>query len=294
MRNIDEHTITQAVQQRLETCEQPRLGFLLKELVQSLHDYSRRVELTEDELMYALNYLTATGQKCDDKRQEFILLSDVLGLSMLTVAQNNAYAPNATEATVFGPFYTTNTQHLALGEDISGDAHGTPLYVQASIRDIYGNPVSHAIVDTWQSDEEGNYDVQIPGQQPRCRARLKADIEGRFWFKSILPVAYPVPTDGPVGEILRATGRHPWRPAHVHFMINAPGYRRLITHVFREEDAYLDSDVVFGVRQSLVVPMPEVVGGVPPWGDERPEHFHLLNFDFVLMPLFEADAGETP
>ena len=289
MRNIDQYTITEAVHQRLTGGDNPRLVHLLTELVQSLHDFARRVQLTETELMQAIDFMTATGQTCDDKRQEFILLADVLGLSMLTVAQNNAYAAGATEATVFGPFYTVNTPTVPLGADIAGDAPGIPMYVQIQIRGLNGEPVPHATVDTWQADDDGLYDVQIPGQPPRARALLQADDQGRAWFKTIVPVAYPVPTDGPVGDILRATGRHPWRPAHVHFMIQAHGYRRLITHLFRDGDEYLDSDVVFGVRQSLVVDMPRHEGEAPPWGDERPTVFHSLNHDFVLMP----DKGQA-
>jgi hydroxyquinol 1,2-dioxygenase len=187
-------------------------------------------------------------------RQEFILLSDTLGLSMLVVALNQAKPPGATEATVFGPFHVDDTPAVEQGTDIAGGAPGTPLFVNARVLDLQGRPVANAEVDVWQADDNGLYDVQQPelGSTRRARAVLHSDAEGRVRFRSITPTAYPVPTDGPVGQMLLASGRHPWRPAHLHFMIRAAGFDTLITHIFRGEDPYLDSDVVFGVRSSLI------------------------------------------
>lgn len=290
MRNIDEHTITEAVLARLDTCGNPRLKQVLSALVRHLHDFAREVELTEAEWMEGIRFLTATGQMCDDKRQEFILLSDTLGLSMLNVALNNARPAGATEATVFGPFHVAGAPEYPLGADIANGAPGEPLYVCATVRGLDGEPVPGAVVDTWQADEDGFYDVQLPDTPLRGRGVLRSDAQGQIYFRSILPVAYPVPTDGPVGQMLVATGRHPWRPAHVHFMIEAPGYETLITHVFRDGDPYLGSDVVFGVRSSLIGRFERHASGTPPFGPAQKGVFHTLSFDFVLNPVPKESA----
>ncbi|NML17367.1 intradiol ring-cleavage dioxygenase [Azohydromonas caseinilytica] len=276
MRNIDEFSITQAVLGSLEGCKDARLKEVLAALVRHLHDFAREVRLTEAELMQGIDFLTAVGQKCDDKRQEFVLLSDTLGLSMLTVALNHARPAGATQATVFGPFHVEDAPRMEQGDDIAGGAPGEPLDVDVCVCALDGTPIPDAEVDVWQADEQGLYDVQIPalGQQRRARAVMRTDAEGRLRFRSIVPTAYPIPTDGPVGRMLVATGRHPWRPAHVHFMVKAPGYQTLITHVFRDADPYLDSDVVFGVRDSLVARFDkkEVQGA------------RRLDFRFVMAP----------
>jgi hydroxyquinol 1,2-dioxygenase len=256
MRNIDQHNITEAVIARFASCDNPRLKEVLSSLVTHLHDFVREVKLTEPEWMEGIRFLTATGQMCDSKRQEFILLSDTLGVSMLTVALNQSRPAGATEATVFGPFHTDDAPHVAAGANVAEGAPGEPLFVEVEVVDLQGRPVADAEVDVWQADEEGLYDVQRPelGDTRRARGVLRTDAQGRTHFRSIVPTAYPVPTDGPVGCLLVASGRHPWRPAHVHFLIRAPGYRTLITHLFRDPDPYLDSDVVFGVRSSLIAP----------------------------------------
>jgi len=256
--HIDEHSITDAVIRSFDGCDNPRLKQIMTSLVTHLHDFVRETRLTEAEWMEGIRFLTATGQKCNDTRQEFILLSDVLGVSMLTVALNQARSPGATEATVFGPFYTDDAPRLEQGADIAGDAPGEPMEVDVVVTAPDGSPIAGAQVDVWQADEEGLYDVQRAtlGTRRRGRAAMKTDAEGRLRFRGVVPTAYPVPTDGPVGRMLVATGRHPWRPAHMHFMIRAEGYETLVTHLFREGDPYLDSDAVFGVRRSLVVKIP--------------------------------------
>jgi hydroxyquinol 1,2-dioxygenase len=253
VRNLDHHTITQAVLERHAKTDNPRFKQIMDSLIRHLHDFAREVELTEAEWFAGIDFLTRCGAITDSKRQEFILLSDVLGLSMLTVAMNNDKPEGCTEATVFGPFHVEGAPHYELGADISNGARGTPCYVQGTVRDPEGRPIPHALLDVWQSDEDGLYDVQHEGlAQAQARGILTADAQGRFYFQSILASAYSIPTDGPVGELLRASGRHSWRPAHLHFMIKAPGFETLITHVFRKDDDYLDSDAVFGVRQSLI------------------------------------------
>ncbi|MEJ8815074.1 intradiol ring-cleavage dioxygenase [Variovorax ureilyticus] len=285
MRNINEDTITAAVLDRMGECPNPRLKEIMSALVRHMHDFAREVKLTEAEWAEGIEFLTATGQKCTDKRQEFILLSDTLGLSMLTVAMNHAKSAQATEATVFGPFHVPGAPQLALGDDISGGAKGEPLFVDATVRGRDGEPVANAQVDVWEADAEGFYDVQRADlERPQGRAVFRTDGDGRLYFRGVMPVAYPIPTDGPVGTMLKATKRHPWRPAHVHFMIQAPGYETLITHVFRGDDPYLDSDAVFGVRSSLIGNFESHPEGVAPDGSVQARPFHTLAFDFVLEP----------
>lgn len=274
MRNLNEDTITQAVIERFSKTPDPRLKEILTSLIQHLHAFARETRLTEEEWFKGIDFLTRTGHMCNEKRQEFILLSDTLGLSMLVVAQNNKKPAGCTESTVFGPFYVEGAPHYDHGEDVANGAHGQPCVVRGSVRGLGGEPVPHATIEVWQADADGNYDVQYAHlAHAQARGVLKSGLDGRFHFKSIVAEAYPIPTDGPVGEMLRASRNHPWRPAHLHFMIKADGYETLITHVFRDGDQYLDSDAVFGVRQSLV----------KDWV-QQPDGSYLLEYDFVLNP----------
>jgi len=275
MRNVDQHTITEAVLAHQVQTADPRLKRIMDNLVEHLHAFAREVELTQEEWLQGIDFLARCGRITDDKRQEFILLSDVLGLSMLTVAQNNDKPAGCTEATVFGPFHVEGAPHYDLGADISNGARGRPCVVRGTVRDIGGEPVANAHMDVWQSDEEGLYDVQHAQiDHVQARGILHSDSQGRYHFRSILAVPYAIPHDGPVGDLLKATGRHPWRPAHLHFLIKAPGYETLVTHVFRSDDPYLDSDAVFGVRQSLIADWQQQSDGT-----------YLVEYDFVLNPL---------
>jgi hydroxyquinol 1,2-dioxygenase len=272
LRNLDQYNITQAVIARFAQTPDPRLKEIITSLVQHLHAFAREVKLTEAEWMQGIEYLTATGQMCDDKRQEFILLSDVLGLSMLTVAMNNDKPAGCTEATVFGPFHVEGAPHFEHGQDVAQGAPGQPCTVRGQVRGLDGEAIAGAEIDVWQADADGLYDVQRPDlTHAQARGVLHSGPDGRFDFHTIVAEPYPIPTDGPVGKLLDATRRHPWRPAHLHFMIKAPGYETLVTHVFRNGDRYLDSDAVFGVRQSLIAD----------WKEQADGSF-LLDFDFVL------------
>lgn len=274
MRNLNQDTITQAVIERFSHTPDPRLKEIMTSLVQHLHAFAREVRLTEEEWFQGIQFLTDTGHITDDKRQEFILLSDTLGLSMLTVAMNNDKPAGCTESTVFGPFFVEGAPEYKNGDDVANGAAGLPCQVRGTVKGLDGKPVPNARMNVWQADAEGNYDVQYADlAHAQARGVLHADEQGRFHFKTILAEAYPIPSDGPVGRMLKATANHPWRPAHLHFMIEAPGYQRLITHVFRNHDQYLDSDVVFGVRQSLVAD----------WV-QQPDGSYLLEYDFVLNP----------
>jgi hydroxyquinol 1,2-dioxygenase len=292
MRNIDENTITEAVVASFANAGDERLRTVMTSLVKHLHAFAREVRLTEAEWFAGIEFLTRAGHITDDKRQEFILLSDTLGLSTLVTAQNNARPPGCTESTVFGPFYVESAPELPNGADVSQGAKGEPCFVRGRVRGLDGAPVGDARVDVWQSDEEGFYDVQRPElDAPQARARLRTRADGSFDFRSIVAVPYAIPHDGPVGRMLSALGRHPWRPAHLHFMIQAPGYERLITHVFRDGGPYLDADAVFGVRSTLVADWVRHEAGDAPDGSVVRTPFYTLDFDFVLNRTPTASAA---
>jgi hydroxyquinol 1,2-dioxygenase len=275
MENLNANHITESVLERLANTPDPRLKEIMLSLVRHLHGFAREVKLTEAEWLKGIEFLTQTGHITNAQRQEFILLSDVLGLSMLTVVMNNDKPDACTQATVLGPFHVEDAPHYKLGDDVANGAKGQPCQVQGSVKGVQGEAVAHARIEVWQSDEKGLYDVQYADRsQHQARGILTADAQGRFHFQSILAMPYPIPHDGPVGQLLQATARHPWRPAHLHFKIDAPGYETLITHVFRKDDPYLASDAVFGVRESLVTDWLQLADGS-----------YQLDFDFVLNPV---------
>jgi hydroxyquinol 1,2-dioxygenase len=275
MENLNANHITESVLERLANTPDPRLKEIMLSLVRHLHGFAREVKLTEAEWLKGIEFLTQTGHITNAQRQEFILLSDVLGLSMLTVVMNNDKPDVCTQATVLGPFHVDDAPHYKLGDDVANGAKGQPCRVQGSVKGVQGEAVAHARIEVWQSDEKGLYDVQYADRsQHQARGILTADAQGRFHFQSILAMPYPIPHDGPVGQLMEATARHPWRPAHLHFKIEAPGYETLITHVFRKDDPYLASDAVFGVRESLVTDWLQLADGS-----------YQLDFDFVLNPV---------
>ncbi len=283
MRNLDENTITEAVLVRHDHATDERLKQIVTSLVQHLHAFARDVNLTEGEWEQGIRFLTDVGHITDDKRQEFILLSDTLGLSMLVSAMANRKPAGCTEATVFGPFFVEGAPADENGDDVANGARGEPCFVSGSIKGLDGEPVAGARIEVWQADSDGFYDVQRAGDEAqRARGVLHSLADGRYHFRSIVAEPYPIPHDGPVGRMLAALGRHPWRPAHLHFMITAPGYERLVTHVFREGDRYLDSDAVFGVRSSLVAQWIRHDEGTAPDGKRMNTPFSTLEFDFVL------------
>jgi len=285
MRNFDQQTITEAVLDRIANTPDPRLKQVFASLVRHLHDFVRDVRLTDAEWAYAIDFLTRTGKKCDGNRQEFILLSDTLGASMLVDAINHGSAAS-TETTVLGPFYVDNPPEYLLGSDIRSGMKGDPLHVRGRITSTDGKPLADAIVDVWHSDNEGYYDVQQPEKIGGLagRGRFRTDQDGRFAFWTIKPAPYPIPYDGPVGEMLTAQERHPWRPAHVHFMIEAAGHQKLATHVFVNGDKYLDSDAVFGVKDSLIGEFVFHQSGSTPDGRALSEPYYTLAYDFQLAP----------
>lgn len=247
-----EETLTANVQASFAECGDPRLKQLMQSLVTHLHAFVRDVRLTEDEWNKAIEFLTAVGHLTDDRRQEFILLSDVLGVSMQTINVNNETAGNATEATVFGPFFMEDAPEITNGGDIAGGAPGQPCWVEGTVKDTSGNPIPGARIEVWEADEDGFYDVQYTDGRVSGRGHLFADAEGKYSFWGLTPTPYPIPHDGPVGKMLAATGRSPMRASHLHFMVTAPGLRTLVTHIFVAGDELLKHDTVFGVKESLI------------------------------------------
>ncbi len=288
MTQFNETDLTEAVVASFDKTPDPRAKFLLQELVKSLHDYVSKTGLTFEEWDYAIDFLTRTGQKCTDTRQEFILLSDVLGVSMLVDAVNHRDRAGATQTTVLGPFYVGEHKVTAHGTDISpNNLTGEKMFVQSRVTDLNGKPLAGVPVDVWHADDDGFYDSQKPNYEEAgasARARFITDDDGRFFFRTILPCSYPIPTDGPVGEMIVKTGRHPMRPAHVHFLVNARGHEPLVTHVFIGGDKYLDSDVVFGVKDDLIATVEPRQDPAMPDGTKASGQWHLMTYEFRLKP----------
>jgi protocatechuate 3,4-dioxygenase beta subunit len=290
---FSEERSAEVVQASFANTPDARLKQVMTSLVRHLHDFVKDVELTEDEWGFAIDFLTRTGHMSDDVRQEFILLSDVLGASMLVETINHRTGGTSTESTVLGPFHMVESPPRDLGSDIALDGKGAPCLVSGQVTGPDGEPLAGASVDVWQTNEDGFYDVQQPGIQPEgnLRGLFTADENGRFWFRSVVPRYYPIPDDGPVGQLLAATGRHPNRPAHLHFIVAAGGYRTVTTHVFVDDSPYLDSDAVFGVKESLVRPVPEVDDPARAAEVGLPNPFRTLTFDLSLL---RADQAPRP
>lgn len=256
----------------------PRLRTVMASLIEHLHGFIKDVELTEAEWEQAIAFLTKTGQMCSEHRQEFILLSDTLGVSMLVDAINHRRPSGATENTVFGPFHVADAPIRAMGDTICLDEKGESCLYEGRILDLAGNPIAGALLDVWSDNADGFYDVQQPDAQPQWnnRGRFVTGADGRYCFRGIKPVSYPIPDDGPVGQMLGKLGRHPWRPAHVHFMVTAEGYQRIVTHTFVAGDEYLTSDTVFGVKESLIQAYEPSEEDSTRW---------RASFDFVMAPV---------
>ena len=283
MSYFTESQSAEVVNSRMGEGASPRLNQIMTALVNHLHAFVKEVELTEAEWETAIEFLTKTGQICSETRQEFILLSDVLGVSMLVDAVNNRAPEGATETTVFGPFHVEGAPEREMGETICLDGKGELCLFQGRVLDLNEQPIEGALISVWSDNDEGFYDVQQPDIQPAFNNRgiFRTGPDGSYAFRGIKPVSYPIPDDGPVGKMLAALGRHPWRPAHTHFMVTAPGFRKVITHVFVAGDEYLASDAVFGVKQSLIIPFKPADG---------PGELWRADFDFVLCR--DEEAGK--
>jgi hydroxyquinol 1,2-dioxygenase len=283
-----EAALVVAVVQSFENATDARTKTVLESLVRHLHAFLRETRLTEEEWRAGIDFLTAAGHITDERRQEFVLLSDVLGASMQAIAINNQAYANATEATVLGPFFVAGAPAVELGGDIAFGAPGEPCWVEGSVRDTDGKPLPGAVLEVWECDEDGFYDVQHGADRTAARGRLHADEQGNFRFWALTPVPYPIPHDGPVGKLLEATGRSPMRAPHLHFLVSAPDRRTLITHIFVDgDDLRHGGDAVFGVKQSLVREFERQPAGAPtPDGrDLGPGgSWTRVRFDIVLAP----------
>ena len=289
--------LTQDVVGAFARCSDERLRVLMTSLVKHVHAFAREVDLKPDEWLAGLKFLTATGQISTDKRPEFILLSDTLGLSMMVVALAQARASGAvqgavqgamaaTEATVEGPFFWPGAPEVPLGADIAEGVPGEPTLYMGRVTDVDGKPLAGALLDVWSGDGDGKYDVQLSAEPTmKARGRLRTDAEGRYWFWSIRPTYYPVPDDGPVGDMLRATNRNINRPGHIHMMVSAEGHVPLTTHIFVAGSPFIDEDVVFGKRDSLVVDFEAHPPGRAVDGREMKQPYHSASFDFRLAPV---------
>ena len=289
-RYFTEENSAETVISRLESCPDPRFRRVMASAVRHLHAFVKEVEPSIEEWRQAIDFLTATGQMCDDRRQEWILLSDTLGVSMLLETINHRARDGRTEATVLGPFHVEGVGVEEMGFDICRDGKGEPCVVSGRVADAGGRPIEGAVLDVWQTNGDGRYDVQQPDDQPEnnMRGKFVTGADGRYWFRTTKPVSYPVPTDGPVGRMLDATGRHARRPAHIHFIVTAEGFEPVVTHIFVRGDPWIDSDAVFGVKESLIVPFElEEDAGRAREGHVRAP-FWTAKFDFALA---ETSAG---
>jgi hydroxyquinol 1,2-dioxygenase len=286
-RSTTEDDITAEVLRRIEATPDPRLRQIMQSLVRHLHGFVKDVQLTEREWFAAIEFLTETGQMCTDRRQEFILLSDTLGVSMVVDLISHRKPLGATESTVFGPFHRDGAPEMPAGGNIATrDAGGTPFIVSGRVLDLDGRPIGEALLDVWQADSSGRYDSQYAdSDELHLRGRFRTDGDGRYVVRTVRPVHYAIPDDGPVGRMLRATNRHPWRPAHVHVVVSAEGYEPVTTHIFDDSDPYLESDTVFAVKESLIcrfVRHDASDEAAARFGIEPP--FATVEFDFVLAP----------
>src|SRR5262245_39396946 len=295
MRQFTKDTLTAAVVARLNDVKDPRLKQIMTSLIQHLHAFADDVKLTEEEWFAGIRFLTAVGQKCDDKRQEFILLSDVLGLSMRVVEINHPMPEGATESTVLGPFFVHGAPEFPFGADMTKNAtvQGEPTWVSGKVTSIEGKPIAGATIDVWQAKADGVYDIQNPQAEFELRGRVKANEKGEYAFKSYKPKFYSIPMDGPVGDLVLATGNHYMRPAHMHAIVSAPGYQQVITHVFVDGDPYLESDAVFAVKDSLIAKYREVKSPEEAMRLGMPTPFLRLDWDFKLAPEAGVKARAT-
>ena len=281
---FSEELSAEAVNARMGENIDPRVRDLMSAVVKHLHLAVKEVEPTHDEWMTAINFLTSVGQKCSDWRQEFILLSDVLGVSMLVETLNHRRPTGATENTILGPFYVPRAPRYPHGTNICLDGKGEPLVVRGKVLDGDGKAVPGALIDVWQTNDDGFYDVQQKGVQTdwNLRGVFASDSDGRYWFQSSKPRFYPIPDDGPVGKLLEALGRHPNRTAHIHFIVTAPGFEPVVTHIFSPDCQFLNEDAVFGVKPSLIANFERVEDGSSNDTPSLGYPYWRVEWDFVL------------
>src|ERR1700692_3919960 len=277
-----EENLTNLALKQWEACHSPRLRQIMQSLVKHLHDFARDVDLKQDEWLVAMNWLAKTGKISTEKRQEFILLSDVLGISMLVDAINHRFPEGATPSTVMGPFHIDDSPELPMGADLAEGLAGETCFLVGAVRDLEGNPVEGAKIDIWQADADGLYESQLGSDEPVLRAIFHTGSDGKYAIRTIAPPGYSIPMDGTVGDLLRQTDISHFRPAHIHFLISAPGYETLVTHLFKKGTKYIDSDIVFGVKDQLIVEFEKHPAGKTPTGENSAEPVMVVNYDCAL------------
>ena len=280
---VTEQNLTGIVLERWQAIPDPRLRQVMHSLIKHLHAFVRDIEPTNAERFQAIDWLTRTGKMCDDKRQEFILTSDVLGISMLVDAINHRFPGGVTPTTVEGPFHVADAPPMEHGGNMAKDAPGVPCVVTGFVRDLDGKPIANAILDLWQTDGEGLYESQKGVDEPWMRGIFRSQADGSYAVRTVAPIAYTIPMDGTVGELVSRTRISHMRPAHIHFAVEAPGYEKVTTHLFKNGDEYLDSDVVYGVKAPLIVDFVERPAGKAPTGEVIDEPWYEVRYDFVLQ-----------
>jgi hydroxyquinol 1,2-dioxygenase len=273
---------TKSVLKRWEDIPDPRLREVMQSAIRHLHGFVSEVKPTGAEWFKAIEFLTAIGHKCDDKRQEFILASDVMGVSMLVDDINNRRVEGATPSTVEGPFHIPDAPEVAHGASMAGTAPGIPCFVSGTVRGLDGRPVAGAILDLWQTDGEGLYEEQRRTAEPWMRGIYRTLADGSYLIRTVAPISYTIPMDGPIGALMGRTDMSHMRPAHIHFAISAPGYHGVVTHLFQKGDEYIDNDVVYGVKAPLVVEFVKKPAGKASNGDTVDTPFYEVRYDFVL------------
>ncbi len=283
MSYVTEENLTDLAIERWKNIPDPRLRRIMTSMIKHMHAFVRDVELTEAEWLTAINWLTRTGKMCTNKRQEFILASDVLGISMLVDAINHRLETGATPTTVTGPFHIHDSPELENGANMAGNAPGIPCFVTGIVRSLDGKPIKGAVLDIWQTDGDGLYEAQRDVKEPWLRAIYRTQADGSYVFRTVAPIGYTIPMDGTIGELMTRTKISHMRPAHIHFLIDAPGYHRIITHIFQKGDQYIDTDVVFGVKKELIVPFEKKSDGRTPTGETSNKPFFEVHYDFTLQ-----------
>ena len=278
-------TITDQAVARWATAHDPRLAEIMTAAVKHVHAFAREVNLSHEEWLKGLNFLARVGQWTTDARGENILMSDVIGLSMLTVMLNDRLPQGATPHTVLGPFYVDDSPELQTGGNMAEGIEGEACYITGQVRNLKGEPIAGATLDMWQADEQGVYEVQLAEQSgPYLRGVYHSGPDGRYAVKTIAPLGYSIPMDGPVGELIKRTDISHFRPAHIHFILSAPGYQKIITHLFKRGTEFIENDVVFGVKQDLITDFKKQPAGVTPTGERSDAPFWTIDYDFVLAP----------
>jgi hydroxyquinol 1,2-dioxygenase len=288
---VTESNLTDIALERWGHIPDPRLREVMTALIKHLHAFVREIEPTGPEWFAAIDWLTRVGKLCDERRQEFILTSDVLGVSMLVDAINNRLASGATPSTVEGPFHVQDSPELADGANMAHGAPGIPCFVTGTVRDLDGKPIGGATMDLWQTDGEGLYEAQVDANGAYMRGVYKTKPDGSYIVRTVAPIGYTIPMDGPVGELMHKTKISHMRPAHIHFAIVARGYKPVVTHLFRKGDQYIDSDVVYGVKEKLIVDFTKKNGGKTPTGERLSTPFYEVNYDFVLQKAAQAQKA---